>query len=270
MSSIPTSTPRSSRWPLVTRTISKIAERRQTLRNGIFLLSTCETRINTCTSLILWIYFRTNEDALQFVNGIRKVLPHSQVEIRDEPIVAELHGDYMSPTGFSEPLSQPCSHTSYWYGSPASCSQSQAPAPTSNCSPYVSVPANHSPNPPAYTETPEHIPVTQYENFSGSAGMLVEMATPGPSLPVSIPYIYLPNAPRGPTQIKYAQNATRVTKTKSSMTDYSIHQQVYIPMEYEAKHHESSKQPAGKLKERVSLVENGVNGLLKKLEKRVG
>ncbi|KFY81203.1 hypothetical protein V499_00029 [Pseudogymnoascus sp. VKM F-103] len=124
--------------------------------------------------------------------------------------------------------------------------------------------------PPAYTENPEQIPVTQYETFSGSAGMSQEMETPRPSLPVSSPHIYLPDAPRGSAQVEYAQNATRVTKKESSMMDYSIHQQLYIPTEYEIQSHKSPQQPVGKFKEKLSLVEKGVNGLLKELEKRVG
>lgn len=136
------------------------------------------------------IYFRTIENTLQFVNEIRRLLPHFEVAIQDESIMAELHGDYMSPTGFSEPLSQPVSPTSYYSGSLISNSHSQPLSPTTNRSPYVSVPADRSPNPPAYTETPEQIPVTQYETFSTSAGMSPEIATPRPSLPLSSPHIH--------------------------------------------------------------------------------
>jgi hypothetical protein len=43
------------------------------------------------------LYFWTKEDALQFVNGIRRVLPASQITILDEPMAPPPHHDDMSP-----------------------------------------------------------------------------------------------------------------------------------------------------------------------------
>jgi len=43
------------------------------------------------------IYFWIKEDALQFVNGIRRVLPATQITILDEPLAPPTHHDDMSP-----------------------------------------------------------------------------------------------------------------------------------------------------------------------------
>lgn len=43
------------------------------------------------------IYFWTKEDALSFVNGIRRVLPQHQITIQDEPVAPPAHTDAMSP-----------------------------------------------------------------------------------------------------------------------------------------------------------------------------
>jgi hypothetical protein len=43
------------------------------------------------------LYFWTKEDALLFVNGVRRVLPQQQIAIQDEPIAPEAHVDDMSP-----------------------------------------------------------------------------------------------------------------------------------------------------------------------------
>jgi hypothetical protein len=43
------------------------------------------------------IYFWTKEDALQFLNEIRRVLPQQQVTVLDEPVAPPSHQDDMSP-----------------------------------------------------------------------------------------------------------------------------------------------------------------------------
>ena len=43
------------------------------------------------------IYFWNQEDALQFVNGVRRVLPQSQILIKNEPAPPPTHVDDMSP-----------------------------------------------------------------------------------------------------------------------------------------------------------------------------
>jgi hypothetical protein len=43
------------------------------------------------------IYFWTKEDAVQFLNGARRVLPQEQLTISDEPTTPPSHADDMSP-----------------------------------------------------------------------------------------------------------------------------------------------------------------------------
>ncbi|TVY14270.1 hypothetical protein LARI1_G008139 [Lachnellula arida] len=43
------------------------------------------------------IYFWTKEDALQFLNGVRRVLPQQQVAVLDEPVAPPPHQNEMSP-----------------------------------------------------------------------------------------------------------------------------------------------------------------------------
>ena len=43
------------------------------------------------------VYFWTKEDALHFVNGVRRVLPQHQIAIQDEPVAPAAHVDDMSP-----------------------------------------------------------------------------------------------------------------------------------------------------------------------------
>ena len=43
------------------------------------------------------VYFWTKEDALHFVNAVRRVLPQHQIAIQDEPVAPAPHVDDMSP-----------------------------------------------------------------------------------------------------------------------------------------------------------------------------
>ena len=43
------------------------------------------------------IYFWTKEDALSFLNGIRRVLPQQQITVQDEPVAPPAHATAMSP-----------------------------------------------------------------------------------------------------------------------------------------------------------------------------
>ena len=62
-----------------------------------------------------------------------------------------------------------------------------------------------------------------------------------------------------------------LSSTKPMMTDYPIHSQVYRPTEGEHKvKTKPAKPPAGKLEARAGQLEKGMNGLLKRLEKKIG
>lgn len=360
------------------------------------------------------IYFWTKEDALHFVNGLRRMLPQHQIAISDEPVAPAPHADDMSPVvqklenvaitdpsyqqgqtrssrtttaalpgppisatpqsqeasnfvpmaynpaapaapeviqhrektpppedgaanplvaaatsdhgqtygvpfqqpgfpgGFSGPPSQPAPQQSYFSGAPAAPATyaanagnaaptaalpppqplaAQSPyaqhfqhsfappptAPTSTSSPYASPPQNPAPGPPAYSQQPQHIPVTQYANYPGSPGMSPGMTTPGVTSPgFPSPGIYSPAAPPGGfAQFNYTKSNPAMSGAKPLMSDYSMHQQVYRPTENEAsiKHNNPIKQmkpPRGKLEERAGQLEKGVGGFLKKLEKKIG
>lgn len=112
--------------------------------------------------------------------------------------------------------------------------------------------------PPAYEATAPSQPAAaqSYPSFplgsSGEDGHNLNMAPPG-----------------GFSQYDYNPG---LSNTKPIMTDYSIHTQIYRPTEGESavKTRKPAKPPAGKLEARAGKVEKGVNGLLKKLEKKIG
>ena len=209
---------------------------------------------------------------------------------------------FQNPGGFSGPPSQPLRQQSYFPGPPTdqavASPPSQVPsaptvqspyaghfqhsfappptAPTSNSSPYASVPVNSPPGPPAYTphQQQAHIPVTQYANYPDSPGIPPGMTTPGIGSPgFQSPGIYSPAAPPGGfAQYNYAPNSTAMSGTKPLMSDYSIHQQVYRPTENEVnmKHNKPMKPPRGRLEAGAGSVESRVTGFLKRIEKKVG
>ena len=89
-----------------------------------------------------------------------------------------------------------------------------------------------------------------------------------PSAPVAGMYNPSVSPPGGFAAYDYNPG---LSNTRPMMTDYSIHSQVYRPTEGEYKvKSKPAKPPAGKLEARAGQVEKGVNGLLKKLEKKIG
>jgi hypothetical protein len=113
----------------------------------------------------------------------------------------------------------------------------------------------------------------QLPGYPGSPGFSspgMGVRTPSfPSMPTSGDYN--PNAaapPGGFSQYNYNPSPSG---TQPIMSDYSIHQQVYRPTEYEsASKHKPVKPPSRKIEARAGQVETKVNGLLKKLEKKIG
>lgn len=91
------------------------------------------------------IYFWKQEDALQFVNGIRRVLPPAQVEVLDEPAQPSHHHSHHQADPVSAVVQQ-LEHAAIsdpHYGSPQ---QSQQQAPVSFAGPPTSaVPAQQEP-----------------------------------------------------------------------------------------------------------------------------
>lgn len=104
------------------------------------------------------------------------------------------------------------------------------------------------------------------ETFNGSPGIHI------PSFPTasSYPSSYNPVIPPPGGFAQFDYNAG-LRNNKPLMMDYSIHSQVYRPTEAEAAvKTKPIKPPSGKLEARARTVETGLNGLLKKLEKKIG
>lgn len=136
-----------------------------------------------------------------------------------------------------------------------------APPPTSA--------SNLPPGPPAYQA---HAPAQniQLPSYPGSPGFTSPgMGVRSPSFPpVSTAAEAHPSlAPPG----GFAQyNYKSLSGTAPLMTDYSIHQQVYRPTEYESvSHHKPPKPPSGRMEARAGQIEKGVSSLLKRIEKKI-
>lgn len=108
------------------------------------------------------IYFWTQQDALQFVNGVRRVLPPTQVEILDEPgpppaqqpanmsdVVQKLESAAISDPQYnaSQPPSQPSSH---------GAAQPSATETTTSSQPANYAPMAYNPAAPAAPERIRH------------------------------------------------------------------------------------------------------------------
>ncbi|KFH46437.1 hypothetical protein ACRE_027480 [Hapsidospora chrysogenum ATCC 11550] len=96
------------------------------------------------------IYFWTQQDALQFVNGVRRVLPPAQVEVLDEPgpppqpanmstVVQKLESAAISDPQYGSP--QPPSQPSSQAAGPPPAAGVQAPAQEANFAPMAYNPA---------------------------------------------------------------------------------------------------------------------------------
>lgn len=104
------------------------------------------------------IYFWTQQDALQFVNGVRRVLPPSQVEVLDEP------GPPPQPAGMSSVVQklENVAISDPQYGTPKPPSQppppSFAPPPAAapDAAPANFAPMAYNPAAPAAPETVRH------------------------------------------------------------------------------------------------------------------
>jgi len=153
-------------------------------------------------------------------------------------------------------------------------------APTNTSSTYATSLANAAPGPPAFSpqhQQQTHTPVTQFANHPGSPGLSSpSLPTPGIGSPgFQSPGIYSPATPPGGfSQYNYASNNTALSGTKPLMNDYSLHQQVYRPTEFEAKmkRSETAKplRKGSRVEASAGAVEKSVSGFLKKLEKKIG
>lgn len=107
------------------------------------------------------IYFWTQQDALQFVNGVRRVIQPSQVEVLDEPgpppqpapmssVVQNLENMAVSDPqyGAAKAPSQPISHG---FAPPP-----KAPPPSTEAAPATFVPMAYNPAAPAAPEAIQH------------------------------------------------------------------------------------------------------------------
>jgi hypothetical protein len=152
--------------------------------------------------------------------------------------------------------SSPPPQQSYFTGPPGQTPASPTPKPQSVQSPYAhhfqntfapppTTATNPPPGPPAYQPA-------QPPSYPGPPGM----RSPGFAAPGGFsPYNYNPG----------------YNPAQPAATDYSIHQQLYRPTEHEAAtRYKPAKPPAGKLEARAGALEKGVNGLFKKLEKKIG
>ncbi|RYP07812.1 hypothetical protein DL765_009011 [Monosporascus sp. GIB2] len=133
------------------------------------------------------IYFWTQTDALQFVNGIRRVLPASQGEVADEPPPppAARH-----PYGHSQdvnPLVQKLEHAA------------------------VSDPVYSSPNPASASASqnsgvPSFAPPPAPSADGGSPPQQQQQPQPPPQQPATFaPMAYNPAAPAAPEQVRYRE-----------------------------------------------------------------
>ena len=110
----------------------------------------------------LEIYFWKQQDALSFVNGIRRVLPPSQCEILDEPAPPPLHPAEVSAVvqqleraAIADNHSSPQQHNgaSYFPGPPISAVSDGSPPPPP---PAAFVPMAYNPAAPAAPEQVRH------------------------------------------------------------------------------------------------------------------
>ncbi|KAF7853940.1 hypothetical protein EAF04_010606 [Stromatinia cepivora] len=133
------------------------------------------------------LYFWSKEDALNFVNGVRRVLPQHQITIEDEPIPPPSHADEMSPV-VQQLENVAISDPSYQHGrtktsqtSPPAAIKVSFPGPPSSSSPQSQAPTTFAPmayNPaaPAAPEVIQHREKTPPPE-DGAGNPLVHAAT---------------------------------------------------------------------------------------------
>lgn len=108
------------------------------------------------------LYFWAKEDALLFVNAIRRMLPNQQVAVLDEPITPPPHKDPMSPV-VQKLEDVAVSDPNYQNGQTKNSSSSAPsfPGPPTSAAPQAQEPANfapmaYNPSAPAAPETFKH------------------------------------------------------------------------------------------------------------------
>ncbi|KAI9642440.1 hypothetical protein NHQ30_009245 [Ciborinia camelliae] len=133
------------------------------------------------------LYFWNKEDALNFVNGVRRVLPQHQITLEDEPVPPPPHADDMSPV-VRQLENVAISDPSYQHGrtktsrtSPPAAINVSFPGPPSSSSQQSQVPTTFAPmayNPaaPAAPEVIQHREKTPPPE-DGAGNPLVHAAT---------------------------------------------------------------------------------------------
>lgn len=134
------------------------------------------------------LYFWSKEDALNFVNGVRRVLPQHQITIEDEPILPPSHADEMSPV-VQQLENVAISDPSYQHGrtktsrtSPPAAIKVSFPGPPPSSSPQSQAPATtfapmaYNPAAPAAPEVIQHREKTPPPE-DGAGNPLVHAAT---------------------------------------------------------------------------------------------
>lgn len=119
------------------------------------------------------IYFWKQQDALQFVNGIRRVLPPAQCEILDEPAPPPLQSAEVSAVVQQLEKAAIADNTSL----------TSSPHSGQNGAPYFAGP-----------------PISAVDSSSSSAG-----GVPPPPPPAFVPMAYNPAAPAAPEQVRHRE-----------------------------------------------------------------
>lgn len=179
---------------------------------------------------------------------------------------------YQSPgSGFSgSPPSALSPQQSYFPSTPGP--SSPPPQQPQVHSPFAQHFQNQFAPPPTSATVP---PPPAYQAQAVSTPSSASVGSPGisgaPTPPAYNPAIAPPG---GFSQFSYNPTGNNAQPTQPPANDYSIHTQLYRPTETEAKMNtkpsKAEKQPSGKLEARAGKVEKGVNGLLKRLEKKIG
>ena len=252
------------------------------------------------------IYFWTQSDALQFVNGIRRVLPAAQVEILDEPAPSEassvvqqlekvaLDGSARGNAG-KQVEQAPANFAPMAYNPAAPAApetlthREKTPPPDDGAvNPLAMAMAydNHQqpfspglpPPPPGGPGLPgpPGLPGARggpHPGLQRSATMPLHggLGSPGLSSPYGNAFPgspgFAPPPPPPPAGHRPYNPASGASQATPGRQDYSVHQQVYKPGEGEQASKYTSK---SRLEEQTGRLERGVGGMLKKIEKRFG
>jgi hypothetical protein len=249
------------------------------------------------------IYFWTQEDALRFLNGIRRVLPPAQCEILDEPAPPA----HQSAEVFS--VVQKLEQAALGDNTPGGQEQQQTnarpplsavPSAATAAPPQDFAPMAYNPAAPAAPEQIRHRektpppedggvnPLQQTLAFDAANPTSPGLAPSGlgprsPALPTP-KFQPPPGAPvfPGPPQTSVTSPGLPRTSSYNKQSysnsgaaaaeagEYAIHQQFYTPADGEGKKHKPKKEPRGKLEENTGRLERGVTGMLKKFDQKFG